>query len=692
MNASDYVSGANKATKATNEITGAAAKTESGARRLAAQYGGLAKAVAGAFVARAAVNFAKDSVAAFSNLEESINAVNVSFGAGAGAIKDFGTTAATQVGLSNAAFNQMSVTTGALLSNFITDEKQAAAETIKLTKRAADMASVFNTSVPDALNAVQAAIRGEMEPARRFGVMLDDMTIRTHAVEMGLAGSTKEVDKQAKGLAALDLIYQQTNKTAGDFANTSDGLANKQRILAAKFEDTKAKVGESFAPVLDTLLDSADKLLPALEALGPALGDLVGGFASLVSAAGPLIEIMAGAATATGALMSTIADGNLDAARFVKAQNAIADAANDGGDQAAAFANALTYLAQEEELTTEKLNALAAATEFHGEQQGVAIGLAYESAQAHGADAASVKVLEDALIKQIAATGRSADEQQDLIDKYGVSAMLINGVATSTDGLGTAYEDAGRLGRTYADTVADVALSQEDAEAATEEATAAIRDQIQAHIEAANPTIRAIKAAERLRDAQDKLTKAQQDGAATADDIAGAMLGVIEAQGDLESANAGLIGTSKESFEAFRDLGRRAGLTEDAINELARSIGALPSSKSIGINVKTSYSTSGSPPPVPPSYTPTGTTTFIPKYAEGGDYAANQPIMVGELGPEILIPTSAGSIIPNNQVGGGGVTNIYMEGRGDVYDDVSLALAMSGITEAIEWSGTSTLR
>jgi lambda family phage tail tape measure protein len=43
----------------------------------------------------------------------------------------------------------------------------------------------------------------------------------------------------------------------------------------------------------------------------------------------------------------------------------------------------------------------------------------------------------------------------------------------------------------------------------------------------------------------------------------------------------------------------------------------------------------------------------IPGFAEGGNVKGNQPIMVGEKGPELFVPPSAGKIIPNNQLNQG---------------------------------------
>lgn len=42
--------------------------------------------------------------------------------------------------------------------------------------------------------------------------------------------------------------------------------------------------------------------------------------------------------------------------------------------------------------------------------------------------------------------------------------------------------------------------------------------------------------------------------------------------------------------------------------------------------------------------------------AMGGPVTSGQPYMVGERGPEIIVPSRNGNVIPNNQLGGGGVT------------------------------------
>ena len=57
----------------------------------------------------------------------------------------------------------------------------------------------------------------------------------------------------------------------------------------------------------------------------------------------------------------------------------------------------------------------------------------------------------------------------------------------------------------------------------------------------------------------------------------------------------------------------------------------------------------------------TGGLLGILGFANGGKPPVGRPSMVGEKGPELFVPNSAGTIIPNHQLGGmGGSTNIVV--------------------------------
>jgi hypothetical protein len=266
-----------------------------GKAALGIAVGGLA-AVGAAFL-----TIGKSAVNAASNLNEAINASSVVFGDAAQKIQSFAKTAAESTGLSAESVNQMGAQMGALLLNMGLDENTAAEQTINLTKRAADMASIFNTDVSDAFLAVQAGLRGETEPLRRFGVDVSDAAVKAYALSTGLIEAGDEMDNQTKITARMALIYEQTNKIAGDFVNTSDGLANSARIQAARWQNFKAELGTKLLPVVQTFqqlfMKLASTVLPkVLAALGPVFDFIqrgataFSGFVSSLMGGAPFID------------------------------------------------------------------------------------------------------------------------------------------------------------------------------------------------------------------------------------------------------------------------------------------------------------------------------------------------------------------------------------------------------------------
>ncbi|MGX7894409.1 phage tail tape measure protein [Tsuneonella sp. HG222] len=205
------------------------------------------------------------AIKAASNLGESINAVNVVFGEGADEILKFGENSARAVGLSQAAFNQMATITGALLKDTGVTMDEVAGKTNDLAVRAADMASVFNTDVQDAMSAINQAIRGETEAIRRYAGDVTDASLQTYLLSQGIDREVASLTEAEKRLYRVDLIMAQTAVTANDFANTSDGLANRQRILSAEIENLSATLGAQLSPVLVSVLDAVK---PVIENVG----------------------------------------------------------------------------------------------------------------------------------------------------------------------------------------------------------------------------------------------------------------------------------------------------------------------------------------------------------------------------------------------------------------------------------------
>jgi hypothetical protein len=275
----------------------------------------LAAGFAGTFAAMGVANFFKDSVSAASDFGESANAIKVAFGDSAGAIAALGEDSATRLGLSSIAFNEIATRFSGFAGTIAGESGDVAGVIDDLSTRGADFASVFNLDVNDALGLFQSGLAGETEPLRRFGIDLSAAAVENYALAEGIAEQGKQMTEQQKVQARYGLLMKETSKTQGDFANTSDGLANQQRILGAQMTELQKTVGGLLLPVLTGLATFANTvLIPAFQGIFgfisnnlPVIGTFVGVLGGLLIAFNAVSIATKGWAIAQGILNAVLA-------------------------------------------------------------------------------------------------------------------------------------------------------------------------------------------------------------------------------------------------------------------------------------------------------------------------------------------------------------------------------------------------
>jgi hypothetical protein len=211
--------------------------------------------------------FFKDAVSGASDLTETSSKVGVVFGSGAAQVEKFAGKGAQALGQTKQEVLNAAATFGTFGKSAGLGGKDLAKFSTDFAGLSTDMASFSNTSPEQAVQAIGAALRGESEPIRQYGVLLDDATLRNEALRLGLVKNTKTaLTPQQKVLAAQAAIYKQTGDAQGDFQKTSGGLANQQRILAAQFTDIKTQVGSALLPVVTKLATVfTTTVLPAVQ-------------------------------------------------------------------------------------------------------------------------------------------------------------------------------------------------------------------------------------------------------------------------------------------------------------------------------------------------------------------------------------------------------------------------------------------
>ena len=261
-------SGVRKATKSFGRLTDSAKRNFG---KIADAAKTTAIAVAG--IGTAAAVGAYKAIDAASELAETQSKVAQIFGDSAVEVEKFAATAADTLGQTRtealnaaadfATFGKAAGLGGTELADFSTE----------LVTLSSDLASFYDTDPAEAAQAVAAALRGESEPLRRYGVLLNDAALKNAALEMGIYDGEGALTAQQKVLAANRVILDQTTDAQGDFARTSDGLANSQRRLKARLGDTVTAIGTKLLPIALRITNFfLDKLVPAVEFVATVFG------------------------------------------------------------------------------------------------------------------------------------------------------------------------------------------------------------------------------------------------------------------------------------------------------------------------------------------------------------------------------------------------------------------------------------
>lgn len=246
----------------------------------AASAGTLLRGVAGAFGAigltmgaaqlfNRAVNFGREAVMVASETSEAYNQVQVVFGGATASVEAFASRGAAALGMARGAAYQAVASFGDLFTTMNMTQAESADMSMKLVQLAADLASFKNIRPEDALAKLRSGLVGESEPLRSIGILLTEDAVNAKALAMGLAETTKEITAADKVQARYALILAQSGNAQGDFARTSDGLANSLRINQAAVTDLKTALGKliekPYTVVVQTVTKAVTGVTEAIE-------------------------------------------------------------------------------------------------------------------------------------------------------------------------------------------------------------------------------------------------------------------------------------------------------------------------------------------------------------------------------------------------------------------------------------------
>jgi len=288
----------NKANKAFEEVNSQVSKTEKRFEGMGAKLdkvAGKMKDVGSKMSTRLTLPIlagAGLAIKAFSDLDETINKVDVSFGQNADEVKKWSEGSITSMGLAQ----QSALDAAALFGDMGTGMGQTTDEASKMSRNlvqlGADLSSFKNIGIEQSQTALTAIYTGETESLKRLGIVMTQTNLEEYARKEGITKTIAEMSQAEKVQLRYGFVMDSTTNAQGDFMRTSDGIANQTRMTGERVKQLSADFGEKLAPAFIKLLDVGSKVLDWFTSLSDGQMKAILIVGGIVAAIGPLLMII----------------------------------------------------------------------------------------------------------------------------------------------------------------------------------------------------------------------------------------------------------------------------------------------------------------------------------------------------------------------------------------------------------------
>lgn len=219
------------------------------------------------FAGFAGIYGAKRLIEMGSAANETLNVLNEVFKQNSKSVQEWAHAFARDVGRSEYEMRELAGTIGSVVNPLMDGNTEATTEMSKnLAQLAVDLGSFYNVADTDVLIALRAAISGEAEPMKRFGVVMLDATLQAYALEKGIHKKYKTMSIAEKTALRYNFMLDKTRQAQGDAKRTSDGYANAIKGVTGALKDMAIGIMNRVMPAIARFTSYArDKIVPVIE-------------------------------------------------------------------------------------------------------------------------------------------------------------------------------------------------------------------------------------------------------------------------------------------------------------------------------------------------------------------------------------------------------------------------------------------
>lgn len=221
------------------------------------------------------------AAAAAGELEQQVNAANVTFGKSTKIVEQFATTTAAALGLSETEALAVTNQFGNLFIELGAGQEAAAGLSTSVVELAGDLALLRGLDLDTVTNAFLSGILGNERALKRLGIVITEFEARQAAVKAGFEKTAASVTQEELVYGRLLVLTKKLNTAQSDQARTATTLALKQAQLSAAQKNAATTVSTAFLPLAKAFTDLETRAFEFVASLRPVFE----GFAKATDAA-----------------------------------------------------------------------------------------------------------------------------------------------------------------------------------------------------------------------------------------------------------------------------------------------------------------------------------------------------------------------------------------------------------------------
>lgn len=244
------------------------------------------------------------SVKLASDMNESMNKVEVAFGSSAKTVEDWSGTTLKSFGIAKGTALDMSSLFGDMGTSMGLSREEAANMSMSLVGLAGDLSSFKNIGIEEAETALNGIFTGETESLKMLGVVMTDTNLQQYAYSKGIEKKTQDMTESEKVQLRYNFVLEKTKNAQGDFERTGAGTANQMRVFQESLKELGATMGQNILPVLTPIITKLNEWVQVFGKLDSGTQKTIIVIGAIAAAIGPVLSIVGSIITVGSTLVT----------------------------------------------------------------------------------------------------------------------------------------------------------------------------------------------------------------------------------------------------------------------------------------------------------------------------------------------------------------------------------------------------